>query len=238
MVSIMRFMMAMLKVDVWCVDTREPNAVIRQLSQTADAIHVKRGTDELYLGTGSNIVLFQGGSERLPYIWESKRHGLSSPAALISARVLSEDFLRGLTDEQIATINARRQDIVEANRQALTVRAAVSIANGYGGAINQDTLCGAGFYKVPGLEDVFHDKGAAIANGVDVRATDAAVEHKVEVTIIGDGQVVDTTEVDNESVYRLTYSDRHRRWWYRLVGDVDVQQFDMAGSSSELHDGS
>ena len=220
------------------VDTREPNAVIRQLSQTADAIHVKRGTDELYLAIGSNINLFQGGDDRLPYIWQSKEHGLSSPAAIISARVLSEDFLRGLTPEQIVIVNQRRQDIIDANRQALTLRAAVSIANGYGGALNQDTIGGAGFYEIPGLSGVFHDKGAAIANGVDIRATDAAIEHKVEVQIVGDGETVDTSVIDNESVYRVSYSDRHRRWWYRLAGDVDIQQFDMAGSGSELHDGS
>ena len=220
------------------VDTREPNAVIRQLTQNADAVHVKRGTDELYLSIGTNIALFQGGTDRLQYTWQSKEHGLSSPAAIISARVLSEDFARRLPQAEIDRLNNRRTAIQDANRQALNARAVLSIANGYGGAIGQDTLCGAGFFAVPGLSNVFHPTGVAIANGVDIRAPAAAKEFIVTVGIYGDGELVDTTDVDTELVYRVTYSDRHRRWWYQLVGDVDIQQFDMAGSSSELHDGS
>ena len=220
------------------LDTREASAVIRQLSQTADAVHVKRGTDELYLANGTNIELYQGGNRRLPYTWESKQHGLSSPAAITSARVLSEDFARNLPQAQIDVINKRHTDAQEANRQALTLRSTVSIANGFGGAVNQDTLCGAGFYDVPGLSGVSHPTGAAIANGVDTRVPAAAIEHDVTISIYGDGELVDSTVRKEDTVYRVSYASRARRWWYRLVGDVDVQQFDMAGSNSEMHDGS
>ena len=219
-------------------DTREPTAVIRRLSQTADAMHVKKGTDKLYLSLGSQISLFEGGSERLTYVWQSKEFGLASPAAIISARVLSEDFARGLSRDVIDSRKAEIAAIMEANRQAYILRIDLSAVDGYGGAINQDTLAGVGTYVVPGLSGVTQPAGVAIAAGIGQIVPNAPEEHVATVAIFADGELVDESVVLSDCVYRVSYHDRARRWWYRITSDVDIQQYDMAGSSSELHDGS
>ena len=212
--------------------------MIRRLSQTAEAVHVKKGTDELYLGIGTNISLFQGGDERLQYVWQSKEFGLTSPAAINSARVLSKDFSKGLSREEIDAIKAERVAIQLINKKAIAARKVLSRAQGYGGAVSQDTLCGAGYFDVPGLSNTQQPKGFAIASGIELALPDQPEEHIATIAIFADGELVDETTLFTECVYRVNYHDRARRWQYRITSDVDIQQFDMSGSGSELHDGS
>lgn len=218
------------------LDTRETNAVIRQLSQYASATHVLRGTDDMFLVNGDMLERFQGGEKRITYRWKSKQHGPGNPIAQTSARALSHEFadestLDALREAEVA-IAAER----EANALAIAARLDIGLANGIGGAINQDVIAGMGMWTVPG--DGVAPLGVAINNGADVPRRDAPGVPTLTVTVHGDLQLVDETVIEDDEPYRLTYADRCRRWEYELAGSVDLDQFDMAGSESEMHDGS
>ncbi|MCK5920083.1 MAG: hypothetical protein KAG66_04040, partial [Methylococcales bacterium] len=219
-------------------DTRESNAVLRQLSQYADCAHVKAGTDDMFVVTDQLLEQFQGSAERLRYRWRSKEHGPGNPVAMTSARALSREFVTKGAQAAIEASRAAALLAAQNNAASLAARVGLNPVNGFGGAINQDVLGGAGFWNVPGLHATDlppQSLGTAIGNGADIPAPFALQNLTLTIRVIGDTENVDETDVTSDEPYRLNYADRARRWQYELEGEIDVSQFDMAGSQSEMH---
>jgi hypothetical protein len=78
--------------------------------------------------------------------------------------------------------------------------------------------------------------GTAINGGGELYLPDQLQRLELTVTIYADSALSDMTSVDDQEPYRLAYYDRVRHWEFELEGTVDINQFDMAGSESELHD--
>lgn len=225
----------------WIFDSRESNALIRRLSQYANAAYVLQGTDELYLADGKIFEKFQGGANRLTYIWRSKEFGPGNPVAMTSARTLSHEFLDELRIEAVLQSIAAFEQAQIDNAANIAARRNLNRANGIGGAINQDCLGGAGYWNVPGIVDVTRQsqpRGVAIGNGSDVQPPAALQELSLLLRVYADNVLIDEQLVSDEEPIRLAYADRSRRWSYELIGEIDVLQQDLAGSVSEMHDGS
>lgn len=221
-------------------DTREPNAVLRQMTAYSSAAHVMQGTDEMFLADGGLLDKFQGSDERLSYRWLSKEHGVGNPVAFTTARVISRELTNASIREALEAFTEARDAAIARNASALLLRSNLSAVNGYGGAINQDVLGGAGYWQIPGAPETLEqqERGVAINNGADRRLPKEVTQLFLNVLIHADSQLIDQTSIGDEEPYRITYWDRVRHWEYELFGNVDVQQFDMAGSESELHSGS
>jgi len=225
----------------WVFDTRESNAVVRRLTQYADAAFVLQGTDDMYLASASQLELFQGGTERLSYRWIGKEHGFGNPVAMTCARALSESFLDQRSIEQIEQSVEAQRAAQERTRRNIAARRNLSLVNGIGGAINQDVIAGAGFWSLPGITDPATRRqplGAAIGNGSDQPVPDTLQRLTLNLRVFADTVVIDESVIEDEEPIRLSYADRARRWSYELSGEMDVSQFDMAGSQSEMHYGS
>ena len=222
-------------------DLREPNAVVRQLSQYANAAHVMLGTDDLFFAIDDQLQWFQKGMGRLTYRWRSKEHGFSNPSAITCARALVEEFADQRYQRAYQRFIAILATTIELNQQALTSRRELGVANGFGGAINQEPIAGAGVWDVPGITDPnlrSQPVGAAIANGGDIPLPTLITLLRLNLRVYGDLDLVDDMDILDEEPFRVQYADRSRRWSYELTGTAHVEQFDMAGSESELHDGS
>lgn len=221
-------------------DVSEENAVLRQLSAYYSAAHVKQGTDELYLANGNLLELFEGGERRLVYRWMSKEHGIGNPIAMACARVISTDYRDPafqLTDEEA---EAERRAAMDQVAEVLRLRLMLGMEHGVGGAINQDVFAGAGAWEIPGAPSELgeQDIGTSINGGSIKDVPNARDVLHLDVKVYADSELMDLTVVRSEEPYRLSYWDRVRHWEYELEGNIDVQQFDMAGAESELHSGS
>lgn len=221
-------------------DMTEANAVLRRLSAYHSAAHVKQGTDELYLVNDNLLELFEGGKNKLVYRWMSKEHGIGNPVAMTCVRVISEDYANPnyrISVEE--ALRARTEAMAEASA-AILLRSALGLEHGIGGAINQDVLAGAETWKIPGAPLALGEQplGQAINGGFTGALPDQADILFLDAKVYADSQLMDLTKLTDEEPYRLMYWDRVRHWEYELEGNIDVQQFDMAGAESELHSGS
>ena len=204
----------------WVFDSREGNAVVRQLSQWASAVYVREGTDDLHLVRDNAIELYQGGMARVPYRWRSKRFGDGSPFALTSRRLNSFDLATNPTVEQTAIEEAAREVVRVANAALVQARLALIPARGLGGAIGQASvadvsLAGDETDPLPYVQPVY----------------------TCQLQVFGDDALIHTETLDDEFVDRLDYSDRHRLWEIELTGTATLTQAALAGSGSELHTG-
>jgi len=217
-------------------DTRESNAIVRQLSQRADAAFVLTGTDDLYVAVNDELFFVNGGSDDLIYLWRSKMHGGGSPFALTSRRLISCDFLDNLKPAARAKLEALIAENLASRIASIQERAAAGPILGYGGALNQNTLAGCGplgFGLDPSL-----DRGAPLGGGSDGVGPFIPAEKYADLTVYGDKEIVHEERVNNDTVGRLKYTQRKRLWQYQLRGNAELSQFDMAGSNSEMHNGS
>lgn len=221
-------------------DTTEDNAVLRQLSAYHAAAHVKQGTDDLYLATGKIMELFQGGTARLTYRWMSKEHGIGNPVAMACARVISRDYGNPAFQISEEEATAERDAAMADAAATILLRSTLNLVHGIGGAINQEPLAGAGNWAVPGAPSGLGDQpvAEAINGGVTPTLPDRRDSLYLDVKVFANSEMMDLTSVSDEEPYRLMYWDRVRHWEYELEGNIDVQQFDMAGAESELHSGS
>jgi len=218
-------------------DTREANAIVRQLSQKADAAFVLPGTDDLYVAVDGRLELVNGGSDDQVYFWRSKMHGGGSPFAITSRRLISCQFFDNLTAEERAAFEEFR-DTVIADRQALIQeRLAIGVIHGLGGALNQDTLGGCGLWAMPGVSTP-QDQGVVIGGGAEGTIPRTPTEFFTDLTIYGDKDIVHTERITDVCVGRVKYTQRRRLWQYELRGNAELTQFDMAGSNTEMHNGS
>lgn len=217
-------------------DTRESNAIVRQLSQTADAAFVLPGTDDLYVAVNDQLVLLNSGDEDMIYLWRSKMHGGGSPFALTSRRVISCEFLENLSAGARKILEAIVSEQLAARLEAIRERASKGSILGYGGALNQNTLGGCGHVGF-GLNPIL-DRGVPLGGGSEGVAPFVPTEKYADLTVFGDKEVVHTERVSDQNVGRMRYTQRKRLWQYQLEGNSEVSQFDMAGSNTEMHNGS
>lgn len=202
----------------WVFDLREPNAVVRRLSQWASAAYTADGTDELYLIQGSELNLYQGGARRLPYTWRSKRHGGGSPFALTSGRLVSAELDANPDSVERAEIEATREDTND--RNVATIQAATGPRDGICGAIGQRKV---GDTSVAG-------------DCLEALPPDPVVRY-VGIKVYGDTDLVHEERIEDEDQRRLNYADRKRIWEYELSGDAHLTQIDLASSFTEMHTG-
>lgn len=224
-------------------DTRESNAISRQLSQHTEAFFVLPGTDELYLVSDGIIELFQGGEDFINYLWRSKPHGSGSHFALAARRLISLDFYENPTVEDIVNadllINQQQAD----NATLLLELGGTSPYVGYGGALNQDTIGGLETYSIGGVTDPLQSN-STIGGGHESSISEPAYTKSCTLRVYGSYYVTGGLRLlHEESIFRvsderLTYADRYRFWTYELEGQAAISQIDMAGSMSEMHSGS
>ena len=215
------------------LDTREPTATLRQLSQTATATYVLPGTDKAYVASGGQILELEGSEDKLTYTYISKLFGQGSPYALTSRRILITDQI----DRSYLPLDQAVIDAIYAQRAAeLLARAGLSYRFGIGGAINQFVIGGTDTWTIPGTA-ITESTGSTI-NGGGETDLPRVTNYTVEFTLLGDKEVVHVEVItDDEDIKRVTYHDRRRIYQYQLSGELDVQQIDIAGSNSEMHDG-
>ena len=216
------------------LDTREPNAVFRQLTQTASATFVEPGTDDLYVVDGTEIRHLEASDTPLTYRWRSKTFGDGSPFALTSRRVLSCNHVdRSYVQFDQAVVDA--EALLRATE--LAARSGLSLLHGTGGAIGQHLIAGCGLFDPPGTILTNQDKGVTIAGGAETDFT-LFFDYFVTFRVYRDKELVHEEEIrDDEDVNRLTYFDRGRYYTYELEGVLDIQQVDIAGSNSEMYTG-
>ena len=223
-------------------DTREPNAVVTQLSDWTCAAHVREGTDELYLVDGVDISLYQGGERLRTYFWASKQHGGGSPFAIDCRRLLSCDFALNPTDEDLVTFQQVVADAITENGELFAIWNALPPIYGMGGGLNTHVFGGCGVQILPvsgGIPD--QEVGTVFGGGQSGGAARIPLDlqlYTVELTVIKDKVVIDTQVVTDDEPERIEYSDRGRLWEYELRGTVAITQADLASSMSELHNGS
>jgi len=218
-------------------DTREQNAIVRQLSQKADAAFVLPGTDDLYVAVDGRLEFVNGGNENQIYNWISKLHGGGSPFAITSRRLLSCDFADNLSETEAAEYALLLEQLRADQAAIIAARSMLDPIHGLGGALNQDTLAGCGLWDMPGI-DTPQDKGVVLGGGAEGVLPLDLVNSFAELTIWGDKQIVHTETVTTDCVARIKYTQRKRLWQYGLRGNAELTQYDMAGSNSEMHNGS
>ena len=216
------------------LDTRESLSIMTQLSQRADATFVKPGTDKAYVAYDSQILELEGSELKLEYTYTSKLFGEGTPLALTSRRVLlCEQIDRNrdeLTDDEIAALYTTRAE-------QFVALAALDVLHGFGGAINQNAIGGAGLWVIPGSALSF-DIGVSIDGGHE---TDLPfiTNYAIVLNLFGDKELVHTEVIaDDETDARITYHDRRRLYQFQLVGELDVSSVEIAGSNSEMYSGS
>ncbi len=212
------------------LDTREPLAILRQLSQRADATFVKPGTDKAFVAYNSQILELEGSEFKLEYTYTSKLFGEGTPFSLTSRRVLlCEQIDRNrneLTDTEIAALYAARA-------AQLTALSALDGLHGFGGAINQNAIGGAGLWVLPGSTLSF-DIGTSIGGGHESDLP-FITNYSIVLNLFGDKELVHTEVItDDENDGRITYHDRRRLYQFQLVGELDVSSVEIAGSNSEM----
>jgi len=163
-------------------------------------------------------------------------HGGGSPFALTSRRLISCDFLDNLKPAARAKLEALIAENLASRIASIQERAAAGPILGHGGALNQNTLAGCGplgFGLDPSL-----DRGAPLGGGSDGVGPFIPAEKYADLTVYGDKEIVHEERINNDTVGRLKYTQRKRLWQYQLRGNAELSQFDMAGSNSEMHNGS
>jgi len=215
------------------IDTREPRAFVRQLSQSTRAVFVLPGTDEVYVESQSVIIQLEGSDVPLTYKWQSKLFGDGSPFALIARRLLACDHV----DRAYVELDeAALQLIYEGRALEIAVRSNFSPLYGFGGSLNGQVLAGCGSHEVAGT-GIFVDRGAALG-GDSIRPSVPSRNYRVRLTVWRDKELVHEEQIINdENENRLHYFDRGRFIHYCLEGQLAVQQIDLAGSNSEMYSG-
>lgn len=221
-------------------DTREPNAVVTQISDWTRAPYVREGTDDLYFVQEGNINLYQGGGERRVYTWKSKQHGAGSPYNLDCYRILSCDFINNLSDTQREAFETLVQEIINENMERFAAWSTLPKIWGFGGGINTHVFAGCGLQDIPngptnqGVGSVFGSGQVDSARRLPIDNQNFAVQ----LTVWRDKVILDVIAVAEDEPGRIEYSDRARLWEYELKGNVEITQASLAGSMGELHNGS
>lgn len=224
-------------------DMRESNAVATQISDWTPAAHVRNGTNELYLVDGTDILLYQGGSERRTYTWRSKMHGGGSPFALTAYRILSCDFQDDF-EAFAADLEELTAAIIAEHEATFAFYDSLPEIYGLGGGINGFTLAGAGIETElagqPIPPGVSATCGSAVGSGTAGNARTMISLGDVQVTleVFKDKELIDTIVINSDDPDRIEYADRGRLWEYQVRGSIDVTQVSLAGSRGELYNGS
>lgn len=82
------------------------------------------------------------------------------------------------------------------------------------------------------------DQGVVIGGGAEGTIPRTPTEFFTDLTIYGDKDIVHTERITDVCVGRVKYTQRRRLWQYELRGNAELTQFDMAGSNTEMHNGS
>lgn len=208
-------------------------AILRQLSQKADAAFVKPGVDEAYVASETEILQLEGSEDRLNYVYRSKMYGNGSPFALTSRRVLScEQIVRSYLpydDGELEALEVLREESISGRSGLLNVF-------GFGGVINQKLI--AGCPEVLPVGANVEEFRYRTINGISAIDLPRSEDISVSLRLYGDKELVhEETITDDEAIQRLFYFDRRRIYEYELEGNLEISQIDLAGSNSEMHDG-
>ena len=217
-------------------DMRMGESVLRQLSQRADAVFVRPGTDQGYVASDGQILELEGGEDRLTYTYTSKYYGQGSPFALTSRRVIScEQVDRAYSIEAEADLT----ELFAERAAALAARSGLNDVFGFGGAINQHLIAGHSELIPPSLVGGPNDvRTYRTINGVAAPDIFRVEVLSVNFKLYGDKELVhDEIIYDDEAINRLTYFDRRRLYDYDLIGNLDISQIDIAGSNTAMHTG-
>lgn len=214
-------------------DMRGGRNDLRQLSQAADAVFVKPGTNDAYVAFGGAIRKLGGGEDLLTYTYRSKTFGTGRSFALTSRRVLA--LL--MVDRNHLHVTDEAKAIIYAERAAtLLARSALSNCFGMGGCINQHLIAGCPEISPAVLGSVSPTDFRSI-NGIAAQDIPRFEDHVVVLNVYGDEELIHTeTIISDCTEKRLTYADRRRFYIYELIGNIEVSQVDLASSNSELYD--
>jgi len=198
----------------------------------ATGYSVYDAVDESEFSGGASILQLEASDTPLSFLWRSKTFGDGSSFALTSRRVLS----CAQVDRAYVPFS---QDVLdtEAAARALILAGRVTfpaIHGLTGGAVNQHLISGAGISTLTPV----YDQGVTINGGQEQDLT-ISYDYFITLRVYRDKQLVHTEEIrDDEVEKRLSYFSRGRYYNYELEGTLEIQQFDMAGSNSEMHSGS
>ncbi len=205
----------------WVFDTREENATIRRLSLWASAAVVGEGNDNLYYASENVLYQFDADNTKLMYRWESSEHGNGSPYAITSRRILSPDLAANPTPLELAAIREAEAAVAATREGEVATALALGVAVGVGGAVGQSMVAE---YPVAGTDL------PPLADPLEVAS--------VKLCVYADRQLMHEEVITQEDEDRINYHDRARVWSYKLEGNIEITQVDLAGSISEMHTGS
>ena len=174
-----------------------------------DSVYTDPKNDRLFvcertLAGVSEIKLFNSGGVRIPYKWRSKKFSLDSQVTFTAGRILAK-YGALLTASELAALQQLIADIIAAN-----------IANSRG-ELNGHAV------------NVFPVNGSLF-----VTPPTAPVAQNIVMRVYGDGALISTTTINNDSPFRLPSGGRHKQFEIEIETFTDINQITLASSISDL----